>query len=62
MRFYGLIMFWNEFGIIEPQNLGSLLMKSSQGRNQINVISDRDGVRDTLKKVLSYIKNDQDNS
>ena len=30
MRFYGLIMFWNEFRIIKPQNLGSLLMKSSQ--------------------------------
>ena len=30
LRFYGLIMFWNEFRIIWPQNLGSSLMKSSQ--------------------------------
>ena len=30
LRFYGLFMFWNDFRIIKPQNLGSLLMKSSQ--------------------------------
>ena len=29
-RFYGLIIFWNEFIIIKPQKLGSLLRKSSQ--------------------------------
>ena len=30
LRFHGLIMFWNEFRILKPQNLGSFLMKSSQ--------------------------------
>ena len=29
-RFYGLIVFWNDLEFIKPQNLGSLLIKSSQ--------------------------------
>ena len=73
----------------KPQNLGSLLMKSSQSNFNLpspssylarryliatvcmyvltffefirifllSYVSDRDGVRDTMKKVLSYIKN-----
>ena len=54
MRSYGSIMFWNDLEFIKPQNLGSLLIKSSKSNFNLRSQSSylvRSYLITTLKKM-----------